>query len=411
MPRINLVGTPQSIYPSLGRRSNDNELLFNYVLSSSMCTSKEDRLNEQALWLNDQLAAIEVPHERVRFIMKYAEENSGKVVQTTSFGIQSSLMLDILHKAEGTSKVPLIWVDTGYLPNETYQHAIDMEKRYGLDLRVYQGALSPARMEVMHGKLWEDPSNEAHHLYNQIRKVEPMQRALHDLSATFVLTGLRKSQTKHRKALRYVNVDHGERLKVCPILDWNDEKVAEYFAQEKLAYHPLFHQGYRSVGDAHSSEPYDPSVHKSERDTRFRGRVQECGLHMNISHTLDHRPSLIEEDCSSSDSSVEDVEPSLDGFTIYGRPNCRFCRAAKKLTNGLTKELDPGVSILEIEVGTSISKEQLEITLGRTVRTVPQVLYKGQYIGGYEDLVEWGRTHYKKHSIGFANLLSGIVVE
>ncbi|MFN9906209.1 MAG: phosphoadenosine phosphosulfate reductase family protein, partial [bacterium] len=51
--------------------------------------------------------------------------------------------------------VPVIWVDTGYLPAETYQYADLLVQRLQLKLVVAQAAMSPARMEALHGRLWE----------------------------------------------------------------------------------------------------------------------------------------------------------------------------------------------------------------------------------------------------------------
>ena len=54
-------------------------------------------------------------------------------------------------------------------------------------------------------------------------------------------------------------------------------------AKHKLPYHPLKAHGYSSVGDAHSSAPVTKSQGGSEldeRSTRFGGRAQECGLHV-----------------------------------------------------------------------------------------------------------------------------------
>lgn len=376
-----------------------------------MCRSdrqldKNHQLRQEAKWLNEQLKELDSAEQRIRFVLQYAEEKKCNAVQMTSFGIQSCLMLDLLHKAGGTSKVPVAWVDTGYLPPETYQFAKEMETRYNLNLQVCKGSLSPDQMEAAYGKLWEDNSDESHRLYNTIRKVEPMQTALRELRASFVLTGLRASQTDHRRSLQFANVD-GERLKICPVLDWTDDQVTTYFGDMRLPYHPLYFKGYRTVGDWHSSEPYDPSIHRNERDTRFRGRTQECGLHVGITPTTPTTPE--QQQLMLSQSYALDTI-AANGFVIYGRPSCRFCRAARKLVNGLSKELEPGVPIIDVEVGKSISKEALQAKLGVAIQTVPQVLYKGNYIGGYDDLVEWGNTNYGCDS-SFAEILSTIVVD
>jgi phosphoadenosine phosphosulfate reductase len=198
------------------------------------------------------------------------------LVLSTSFGIQSAVMLHLVTQI--IPDIPIIWVDTGYLPVETYRFAEELSNRLNLNLKVYQAPLSPARMEALYGRLWEQPDVEALNRYDQIRKVEPMQRALADLQATAWLTGLRADQTDHRKSLGRVGLQGG-RYKLLPILKWNSRDVYQYLVAHDLPYHPLFDKGYVTVGDWHSSRPIT-AADSNERDTRFKGLKQECGLHL-----------------------------------------------------------------------------------------------------------------------------------
>ncbi|HAC65803.1 MAG TPA: phosphoadenosine phosphosulfate reductase, partial [Cyanothece sp. UBA12306] len=45
--------------------------------------------------------------------------------------------------------IPVIWVDTGYLPAETYRFAEELTERLHLNLKIYQSPLTPARMEAL----------------------------------------------------------------------------------------------------------------------------------------------------------------------------------------------------------------------------------------------------------------------
>lgn len=198
------------------------------------------------------------------------------LVLSTSFGIQSAVMLHLVTQV--VPDIPVIWVDTGYLPGETYRFAEQLSSRLRLNLKVYQSPLSPARMEALHGRLWEQHDLQALNRYDQIRKVEPMQRALHELGATAWLTGLRADQTDHRKSLDRIGLQGG-RYKLMPILKWTAKDVYTYLVAHDLPYHPLFDKGYVTVGDWHSSRPIT-AADSDERDTRFKGLKQECGLHL-----------------------------------------------------------------------------------------------------------------------------------
>jgi phosphoadenosine phosphosulfate reductase len=105
-----------------------------------------------------------------------------------------------------------------------------------------------------------------------------MQRALKELNATAWLAGLRRGQTEHRKTLDFVSLQ-GSVYKVLPILNWHSKQVYDYLTAYDLPYHPLFDEGYVTVGDWHSSRPLT-AIDENERDTRFKGLKQECGIHL-----------------------------------------------------------------------------------------------------------------------------------
>ncbi len=215
-------------------------------------------------------------------IMWARETFRDKLVMSTSFGIHSAATLHLVTQI--CPNIPVIWIDTGYLHQETYQFAEQLTERLKLNLKVYQSPVSPAQMEAEYGKLWEQGNVEALNLYDLIRKVEPMQRALKELNAKAWIAGLRRQQTDHRQNLSLINKS-GEYYKILPILDWHSRDVYNYLQANDLPHHPLFERGYVSVGDWHSSRPL-MAGDANERDTRFHGLKQECGLHLPVSFNL-----------------------------------------------------------------------------------------------------------------------------
>ncbi|MEL6439189.1 MAG: phosphoadenosine phosphosulfate reductase [Cyanobacteria bacterium J06621_8] len=222
--------------------------------------------------VNQQLEKIEASS----LVEWGAETFREGLVMSTSFGIQAAVMLHLVTQV--VPDIPVIWVDTGYLPTETYKFAEKLTQRLKLNLKIYQSPMSSARMEALHGKLWEQNDVEAFNLYDQIRKVEPMQRALQELQAFAWLAGLRRGQTDHRQGLSRVNRQNNM-YKIHPILEWNARDIYQYLTKHDLPYHPFFDLGYVTVGDWHSSRPMTADDTNS-RDTRFKGLKQECGLHL-----------------------------------------------------------------------------------------------------------------------------------
>ena len=227
--------------------------------------------------LDLELLNQELDQQNAIAIVEWSRANFGDgLVMSTSFGIQAAVMLHLVTRV--IPDIPVIWVDTGYLPPETYRFAEELTKRLQLNLQIYQSLISPARMEALHGKLWEQNDVEAFNRYDYIRKVEPMQRALDELKATAWLAGLRSNQTQHRQTLRRVD-RQGAVYKIHPILYWNSRDIYQYLTANDLPYHPYFDLCYVTVGDWHSSRPLT-SEDNHERDTRFNGLKQECGLHL-----------------------------------------------------------------------------------------------------------------------------------
>jgi phosphoadenosine phosphosulfate reductase len=194
---------------------------------------------------------------------------------TTSFGIQASVSLHLISQLD--RPVPVIWVDTGYLPPETYRYAETLIERLGLQVHVAQAELSPARMEALHGRLWETGRVEDMETYHRIRKVEPLDRAMDTLAVRCWASGVRGRQTDHRSTMQPLAQMRG-RWALRPLLAWTNKDVFYYMQEHDLPQHPLFEQGYSTVGDWHSSGPDDGGL--SGRATRFGGLKQECGIHL-----------------------------------------------------------------------------------------------------------------------------------
>jgi phosphoadenosine phosphosulfate reductase len=212
--------------------------------------------------------------------VRWAYEQFGEgLVLSTSFGIQSAVMLHMVNAV--APNIPVIFLDTGYLFPETYQFAERLKERLNLNLKVYHPKQSAAHQEAIHGKLWEN-GLEGLEQYNKINKIEPMNRAVNELGASAWLSGLRRDQSFSR--LKRPVVEKQNKIwKVYPILDWTDRDIYKYLSEKDLPYHPLWDEGYVSVGDWHSSSKLAEGM--TAEETRFGGLKRECGLHESNSGT------------------------------------------------------------------------------------------------------------------------------
>ena len=210
--------------------------------------------------------------ERLRAL--YAQMGD-RLVASTSFGLQAAVMLHLIK--EHAPKIPVVFIDTGFLFPETYRYAEELTSQLDLDLRIYQPAVSAARIQALWGNLWEDGNGGADR-YGLITKIEPMNRALRETGADIWLSGLRRSQSRTRVDRPFVE-QQKKTLKAYPILDWADAQVDLYFHQNGLPRHPLAEKGYVTMGDWHSTRPLE--IDGSAESTRFDGEKFECGLHLD----------------------------------------------------------------------------------------------------------------------------------
>jgi len=206
--------------------------------------------------------------------VRWALDNlPGTHALSSSFGAQAAVSLHLVTRLAPAA--PVILIDTGYLFPETYRFIDDLAVRLELNLKVYQPSVSPAWLEARHGRLWEQ-GLEGIERYNDLRKSEPMQRALGELGVGTWFAGLRRDQSRSRRRIRPVEFRDG-RWKVHPILDWTDRQVFDYLRRHDLPYHPLWQEGYVSIGDWHTTRSLAEAG--DAEATRFFGLKRECGLH------------------------------------------------------------------------------------------------------------------------------------
>ena len=231
-------------------------------------------LQDDALSLaeTNRILASQTAQQRINWAVEHL---AGQHVLSSSFGIQSAVLLHML--TERVPDIPVILVDTGYLFAETYQFIDALTERLKLNLHIYRNPHSPAWQEARYGKLWEQ-GVDGLDKYNAMNKVEPMNRAMSELDASVWYAGLRRSQSSTRSQLQVLDRVRG-RLKMLPIIDWSNKAIHTYLQTHDLPYHPLWEQGYVSVGDHHTSMPLQPGM--TEEQTRFFGLKRECGLHDN----------------------------------------------------------------------------------------------------------------------------------
>ncbi|GAA6041763.1 hypothetical protein JCM8097_008319 [Rhodosporidiobolus ruineniae] len=215
-------------------------------------------------------------------ILAWAIDNLPGLAQTTAFGLTGVAAVDMIagisRKRKQPHLVPLIFIDTLYHFQETKDLAAQVAKKYKIDLKVFYppGAETVEEFEAKYGeKLWETDEDT----YDYLVKVEPARRAYEALNVKAAITGRRRSQGADRATLQPIEIDSTGLIKVNPLCTWGFQEVKDYIDMAGVPYNALLDQGYKSIGDWHSTVL--PKEGESERSGRWASNKTktECGLH------------------------------------------------------------------------------------------------------------------------------------
>ncbi|GAA5963586.1 hypothetical protein JCM3765_004333 [Sporobolomyces pararoseus] len=215
-------------------------------------------------------------------ILSWAIDHLPRLYQTTAFGLTglaaTSMISSISKRRKLPHLVPVIFVDTLYHFKETIQLKEKVEKKYGLEVIVYRppGVETTEEFEEKYGeKLWEKDEDT----YDYLVKVEPARRSYDELNVQSVITGRRRSQGADRATLQPLEIDSTGLIKVNPLCRWGFQEVKDYVDMAGVPYNVLLDQGYKSIGDWHSTVlPKEGEGERSGRWASNKGK-SECGLH------------------------------------------------------------------------------------------------------------------------------------
>jgi phosphoadenylyl-sulfate reductase (thioredoxin) len=211
-------------------------------------------------------------------IQSAIEEFGGSLAVLTSFQREGMVIVDLTLKAG--REIPVITIDTGRLPRETFEIISAVESRYGIRVeRISPDPQEVAGMISAHGRdLFRD--SVAHRmLCCGIRKVRPLERRMKGMAA--YLAGIRRGQNAERADVEVFDRGAGP-VRVSPLADWTADDVLTYTREHGLPEHPLYAIGYTSIGCDPCTRAVSPG--EDERAGRWwweTGAAKECGLHFS----------------------------------------------------------------------------------------------------------------------------------
>ncbi len=204
--------------------------------------------------------------------LAYAVERYGtKLLFTSSFGAGSGVLLHLWSRVAG--KLPVVFIDTGFLFEETLRYRDELVEQLGLTLLVVRPKIARAAFVQTHG---EDIQRTNPDLCCAHNKVDPLAPLKADAEAW--VSGLRRDQSETRANVPILLASDGEPLKVHPVATMTARDVETYMRTHGVPEHPLKERGFKSIG----CEPCTRAVRDGEDERAGRwawSNKTECGLH------------------------------------------------------------------------------------------------------------------------------------
>ncbi len=236
-----------------------------------------------------QIEALDIPElasafagNHPREILKFAFERYAPHIALSFSGAEDVALIDMASKTGAKFKV--FSLDTGRLHAETYQFIQKVRDHYGIPIEIFFPRPEAVEKLVREKGLFSF-YRDGHKECCDIRKVEPLRRALSTLDAW--VTGQRRDQSPGtRSAVPVIQHDPTfsapgrELVKFNPLANWTSAQVWDYIRENQVPFNPLHERGFISIG----CEPCTRAVLPGEHERAGRwwwedSTKKECGLH------------------------------------------------------------------------------------------------------------------------------------
>ncbi len=231
------------------------------------------------------MSDLEQKVAQVREWLAVAVRDFSAVTFANSLGAEDMVLTDLIAKHQ--PDIAMFSLDTGRLPQETYDLMQQVRDRYNVPLAVYFPESKQVEAYVaQHGVNGFYDSVENRKACCYVRKVEPLKRALTGKKAW--ITGMRRDQAVTRGSLEVSSFDADQGLqKFNPLLDWSNADVWAYIKQHDVPYNKMHDRFFPSIGCAPCTRSVTPGEDiRSGRWWWENPENKECGLHLASSIPL-----------------------------------------------------------------------------------------------------------------------------
>jgi len=208
------------------------------------------------------------------------EKFDDKVIIATAFNPEGLVIIDMAYKSG--MKFGVLTVDTGRLPDETYELITELNQKYSIKIKM----VFPDKEKIQNLYSTKGTESYKESISNRIeccriRKIHPFYDSIKQYSAWF--SGLRRKQSVTRSKINVFEVDYknNQKLKINPLTYWSDDEVWKYINVNDIPYNKLHDKNYATIGCSCCNRPIKKNdIKRAGRWWWEPAKYKECGLHL-----------------------------------------------------------------------------------------------------------------------------------
>lgn len=214
-------------------------------------------------------------HSSPQDLIRWGRKTFGsRIAALTSMQRAGNVVCHMLHELQ--LNMPVLFVDTGVLFQETLETRDRLIERYGLNVVTLKPELTMEEQTEKYGVLYLDPEGQRKCCF--MRKNEPLIHVADQYDA--FISSLRRSDGGARSRTPILSLDaETNSVRINPLVNFDDEQMDRYVEENTIHVNPLHAQGYATIGCNRCTTPVLPTEPKRAGRWRHLGPwSQYCGI-------------------------------------------------------------------------------------------------------------------------------------
>jgi len=190
----------------------------------------------------------------------------GRVAALSSMQEAGNVVCHLMHSLQ--LEIPVVFVDTGVLFEETLWTRDQIADRYGLTVRTLQPEMTMKEQTEKFGVLYLTPEGQKQCC--EMRKTTPLDAVKGEYDA--LIGSLRRADGGQRQTCPVLAVDPRLNcLRINVLVNFDDDQMRNYIEENDVVLNPLLKQGYSTIGCNRCTTPVLPA------EPRRAGRWRHLG--------------------------------------------------------------------------------------------------------------------------------------